>query len=225
MPACLPAMRPHTSCLMILALVSSFIKLRKYKHEFHKVVAMIKSVNTHQWQRYLPLPLGTREQGGTLWPLSGSLWNSCVRPLGAFPPTSQQISWFQGRTQVTEFATYFPGDSAASPCVEPLVEQKVLGLWAQTLAHIFTSCVTLSCCLTPSSPQSLCCLIIYKCTLFCEDPTSPVQLMTHNTYSITLSSPGLNLLKVLPLSLGNTPKETKRKKMGLQEWTFGPLCA
>ena len=93
-----------------------------------------------------------REQGGTWWPLSDSLWSICARPLGASPATLFKVSDSKGRTQVTEFATYVP---AASTCVEPLVEQRELGFGAQMLAHTFSSCVTLSCCLTPSSSQSL----------------------------------------------------------------------
>lgn len=114
----------------------------------------------------------------------------------------QQLHKFpesKGSTQVSELATDFPAVSAASPHVEPLAEQRELDLWAQALALVFTSCVALSCCLTPSISQSLCFPNVRKCILLCEAPPSPVQLMGRNTSFITRSSPVLlvvlNLVK------------------------------
>lgn len=158
-----------------------------------------------------------REQGRTCWPLSDSLWSVCARPLGAFPSTLFKVSGSKGRTQGTEFAVYVP---AASTCVEALVEQRELGFGAQMLTHMFSSCVTLSCCLIPSSSQSLCYSYVPKYALFCEDPTSPVWLMVRNTYSITLSSPGLSPVSLITkygkYCLGNRKEESRTPGMKIR---------
>lgn len=160
-----------------------------------------------------------REQGGAWWPLGDSLWSRCARALGTFPSTLFKISDSKCRTQVTEFAMYVLGNSAAFTCVEPLVEQRELGFRAQMLAHMFSSCFTLSSCLTLSSSQSLCYSYVHKYALFCEDPTSSVWLMVHNTYSITLSS-GLSRMGLITkfgkYCLGNRREEYRTPRLKIR---------
>ena len=103
--------------------------------------------------------------------------------------------------------------------MEPLVEQRELGFRAQMLAHMFSSCFTLSSCLTLSSSQSLCYSYVHKYALFCEDPTSSVWLMVHNTYSITLSS-GLSRMGLITkfgkYCLGNRREEYRTPRLKIR---------
>jgi len=119
---------------MVLAPVSSFIRWRKYKHVLPKVAVM----------KRLPLPPGTR------WDMMAPKWqslNSCGRAPGMV--FHHILPDSKGRIQLSEFAPYFPCDSAASPRAETLDKQRELGLWATTLALVDISCIALSC-LTPS---------------------------------------------------------------------------
>lgn len=121
--------------------------MEKIQHVLHKVVVMIKSIEDTSVAEVFALPFNSK---GAKWDLVAPELTDCgtavSRPLGCFStkfPTHSLIP-------VSELATYFTGDLSASLCVEPLVEQREVGPWAQALALVFTSHVTLSFCLMPS---------------------------------------------------------------------------
>lgn len=128
---------------------------------------MIKSVNTRQWRRYLPLSLGTWEQR-TWWPLSDSLWNSCIQAPGlVFHQHLHELS-----DSKCEFATYIPGCYFLR-CGNTCRTERAF-FCTQTPVLIFTRCVELL-----FYPIIISISLVSKWTLLCVDRTSPAQLMAN----------------------------------------------